>query len=998
MKLWYTVHNGMACAIQRLSVKTRNGVSNMKDLSKLNAYTLIKTEELPDLNGNGYYLRHNKSGARVVWVENDDDNKVFSIAFRTPPTDSTGVAHIIEHTVLCGSEHFPAKDPFIELAKGSLNTFLNAMTFPDKTMYPVASCNMQDFKNLMHVYLDAVFYPNIYKREEIFKQEGWHYELESEDADLIYNGIVYSEMKGAFSSPEQVLNRVGMHALYPDTAYGVESGGDPDVIPDLTYADYLDFHRKYYHPVNSYIYLYGDMDIEERLEWMDTEYLSKFEKIELDSAIQQQKAFGEIRTKTEYYSVEEEKEDGVFYEYSVLLGDWANLTEAIAFEILDQVLFSNPGAPIKQALMDAGLGEDFMSGLTNLLQPNFSIAAKNAKPGDRERFMDVLREALEKCVQEGIKKTTLLATINAQEFRYRESDFGRFPKGLMHGINLMSTWLYDDNEPFIYMHANKVYAELKEKAQTDYFEQLIQKYFLNSKHGVLLELLPKAGLNSEKDAAMKEKLASFKAGLSKAEVLQLVADTKALKAYQDEPSTKEQLESIPLLSISDIEKKAKGFKIEKFLGDKVNAVWHDIFTSGISYINLIFDARKVALADVPYVGLLSDVLSMVNTGLHTYQELVDELNTYTGGFETSIVTYASVKDHKRFMPTFGVATKALTDNTEKALGFLQEILFESDFTDKKRMNEILLELKSRLEMKFMGAGHAVAIGRAASYYNENAAFDEATKGIEYYEFVKDIVANLEDKMEEVSEGLNRVAQKLFTKENLILSLTSAEDGKKALEDAVDDILDAMYPMTVGPDLQMPCVKKNEGFKTPGQVQYVIRSGNFLDAGVPYHGSYEVLMTLLGYGYLWNEIRVKGGAYGGGISINGLSGNAFTYSYRDPNLAETNRIYEGMPAYVENFEADEREMTKNILGTMSNVDAPLTPRAEGARSLGAYLTGRTLEDVQKIRDEILATTAEDIRNTKPMLEALLGAECICTVGSAAKVEECKELFDVVKTLM
>ena len=970
----------------------------MKDLTKLGAYTLIKTEELPDLNGRGYYLRHNKSGARVVWVENEDENKVFSIAFRTPPTDSTGVAHIIEHTVLCGSESFPAKDPFIELAKGSLNTFLNAMTFPDKTMYPVASCNMQDFKNLMHVYLDAVFYPNIYKREEIFKQEGWHYELESEDADLIYNGIVYSEMKGAFSSPEQVLGRVEMHALYPDTAYGVESGGDPDFIPDLTYSDYLDFHRKYYHPVNSYIYLYGDMDIEERLNWMDEEYLSRFEKIELDSVIQKQKEFGGIRTQTEYYSVEEEKEDGVFYSYNVLLGDWADLTEAVAFEILDQVLFSNPGAPVKQALMDAGLGEDFMSGMTNLLQPNFSIAAKNAKPGDRERFMEVLRSALEKCVNEGLKKTTLLATINAQEFRYREADFGRFPKGLMHGINLMSTWLYDDNEPFIYMHANKVYAELKEKVQTDYFEQLIQKYFLDSKHGVLLELVPKAGFNAEKDAALKKKLASYKAGLSKAEVLQLVSDTKALKAYQDEPSTKEQLESIPMLSISDIEKKAKDFKNEKFLEDKVNAVWHNVFTSGISYINLIFDARKVALADVPYVGLLSDVLSMVNTGLHTYQDLVDELNTYTGGFETSIVTYATMKNHRSFMPTFGVATKALTANTAKALGFLQEILFESEFSDKKRLNEILLELKSKLEMKFMGAGHVVAISRAASYYNENAAFDEETKGIAYYEFIKDIAMNLDEKFGEVTEGLQRVAKQLFTKENLLISLTAAEDGKLALEEEIDGILDAMYPAAEGEELHMPCEKKNEGFKTPGQVQYVIRSGNFLDAGVPYHGSYEVLQTLLGYGYLWNEIRVKGGAYGGGISLNGLTGNAFTYSYRDPNLAETNRIYEGMPAYVENFDADEREMTKNILGTMSNVDAPLTPRAEGARSLAAYMTGKTFEDIQKVRDEILSTTVEDIRRTKPMLEALLGEKCICTVGSAAKVEECKELFDVVKTLM
>ncbi|MBO5353271.1 MAG: insulinase family protein [Lachnospiraceae bacterium] len=970
----------------------------MKDLTQLNAYTLVKTEELPDLAATGYYLRHNKSGARVVWVENKDDNKVFSIAFRTPPADSTGVAHIIEHTVLCGSEHFPAKDPFIELAKGSLNTFLNAMTFPDKTMYPVASCNMQDFKNLMHVYLDAVFYPNIYKREEIFKQEGWHYELESEDADLIYNGIVYSEMKGAFSSPEQVLSRVGMHALYPDTAYGVESGGDPDVIPELSYQEYLDFHRRYYHPVNSYIYLYGDMDIEERLNWMDEEYLSRFEAIELDSEIKPQKEFGEIRTKTEYYSVEEEKENGVFYSYSVFLGDWADLTEAIAFEVLDQVLFSNPGAPVKQALIDAGLGEDFMSGMTNLLQPNFSIVAKNAKPGDRERFAKVLRRALEKCVTEGLKKTTVLAAINAQEFRYREADFGRFPKGLMHGINLMSTWLYDDNQPFVYMHANKVYAELKEKAETDYFEQLIRKYFLESRHGVLLELVPKAGYNAEKERALKAKLAAYKAKLSKAEVLQLVADTKALKAYQDEPSTKEQLETIPLLSISDIEKKAKGFKNEKFLEGKAEAVWHNIFTSDISYIDLMFNAKKVAKADVPYLGLLSDVLVLMDTKKHTYQELVDEVNMYTGGIETGIVTYSSIKNHKMFLPKFTISVKALTENTGKALEFVKEILFETVFSDRKRLNEILLELKSRHEMKFMGAGHSVAISRAASYYNESAAFEEAVRGVDYYEFIKNITMNLEEKYKEVEEGLVRVTKQLFTKENLLISLTCAEEGKKALEEEVPVILEALYPAAEGKELHMTCIRKNEGFKTPGQVQYVIRSGNFLDAGVPYHGSYEVLQTLLGFGYLWNEIRVKGGAYGGGISINSNNGNVFTYSYRDPNLAETNRIYEGLPAYVENFEADEREMTKNILGTMSSIDAPMTPRIEGIRSLAAYLTGKTEEEIQKTRDEILATTAEDIRKTKPMLEALLAADCICAVGSAAKVEECKDMFYTVKTLL
>lgn len=964
----------------------------------MEAYELLKTEALPDVQGEGYYFRHKKSGARVVWIKNEDDNKVFSIAFRTPPTDSTGVAHIIEHTVLCGSEHFPAKDPFIELAKGSLNTFLNAMTYPDKTIYPIASCNMQDFKNLMHVYLDAVFYPNIYKREEIFKQEGWHYELENEDAELCYNGIVYSEMKGAFSSPEQVLSRVGMHLLYPDTAYGVESGGDPDVIPDLTYQDYLDFHRRYYHPVNSYIYLYGDMDIEERLNWMDQEYLSKFDRIDLDSSIQFQELFGNVHKETEYYSVEEEKEDGVFYAYNVMLGGWENLTEAIAFEVLDQVLFSAPGAPVKQALIDAGIGEDFLSGMRGLQQSNFYVVAKNAKKGQRDRFYQVLLTALNRCVKEGLKKSTVRAALCAQEFTYREADFGRFPKGLMYGLNMMNSWLYNEEQPFMYMHANQVYEFLKEKVETDYFEQLIQKYLIDSKHGILLELIPKAGLNAQKSEELKEKLAQYKASLTKEEVKQLVEDTRALKEYQDEPSTKEQLLSIPLLSISDIEKQVRKYKNEKFMEDKAEAVWHNIFTNGISYIRLLFDAGKVALSDVPYIGLLSDVLSLVDTKKHKYQELSDELNTYAPGFATEINGYAKFSDYRHFGPKFGVSIKTLTQNTQKAVEYLTEILFESDFSDSRRLNELLLEIRSKLEMSFMSSGMSAAVLRAASYYSENAAFEELAKGIDYYEFIKELIEHFEEKKQEIKEGLERVSERLFTKENLIISLTCTEDGKQEFTARAEQLLASCFPAAEGELLRVPCVKKNEGFKTPGQVQYVIRSGCFMDQGIPYHGSFDVLQTLLGYGYLWNEIRVKGGAYGGGISMNRITGNAFVYSYRDPNLAQTNRIYEGLPAYVESFDADEREMTKNILGTMSNIDAPLTPRAEGSRSFTAYLFELPEEEAQKHRDEILATTAQDIRNAKAALEAILAADCICTVGSAAKVEECKDLFAQVKTLM
>lgn len=970
----------------------------MKDLSKLSAYTLLKTEELPDIKGNGYYLRHNKSGAKVVWIENEDDNKVFSIAFRTPPTDSTGVAHIIEHTVLCGSEKFPAKDPFIELAKGSLNTFLNAMTYPDKTVYPVASCNTQDFKNLMHVYMDAVFYPNIYKREEIFKQEGWHYELESEDAELIYNGIVYSEMKGAFSSPESVLYRESMNALFPDTSYGVESGGHPDVIPELTYEDYLDFHRRYYHPVNSYIYLYGAMDIEERLNWMDEEYLSKFEKITLDSSLKEQESFHGIREVEKTYSVEEQNGDnGYYYSYNVLTGEPDDLIKDEAFEVLDKILFSAPGAPVKQALIDAGIGEDYITGYNGgLLQPYFTVAVKNAKAGQKELFVETLRNALKKCAEEGLKESSLLAVINAQEFSYREADFGRMPKGLIYNLSMHKTWLYDENEPFAAMHTNEVFAELKKKIGTGYFEELIRDCFLNSDHGAMLTLSPEAGLNAKKEKLLKDKLAAYKESLSTEEVKELVAQTKALKEYQEEPSSKEDLEKIPMLSIQDIEKKAKGFKNEKFMGDRAEAVWHNINTNGINYIGMSFDARKVTLDEVPYVGLLTDVLSVVDTKEHGYKELSDEIDTYTGGFASFTTTYVTQEDLCAFLPRVNVTIKSLYENTGKAVGFLTEILCDSLFTDAKRLQEILLEVKSRLEMKLMSSGHAAAITRAGSYYAQNDAFTEAASGISYYEFIKERTEHFDEVKEEIAKNLAAVAGKIFTKDNFVLSLTAEEEGKKALEEEIDVLLNRLPEAVAAEPLVMPVKKKNEGFKTPGQVQYVIRSGRYTDAGISYHGSYEVLRTLLSYGYLWNEIRVKGGAYGGGIAI-GMAGANF-YSYRDPNLRETNTIYENVLDYLEKFEADEREMTKNILGTMSTVDFPLSPQAEGTRSFSAYMMHRTEADVQKVRDEILGTTAEDIRKAKEMLKAVLGNEIICTIGSASKVEECKDMFMEVKALL
>ena len=502
-------------------------------LQELTTYELIQEHHLKDLQSEGYILKHKKSGAKVVLLSNDDENKVFSIGFRTPPKDSTGLPHILEHSVLCGSKRFPSKDPFVELVKGSLNTFLNAMTYPDKTVYPIASCNDKDFQNLMHVYMDAVFYPNIYEHDEIFRQEGWSYKLDSADAKLEYNGVVYNEMKGAFSSPEGVLDRVVLNSLFPDTSYRNESGGDPEVIPELTYEQFLDFHRKYYHPSNSYIYLYGDMDMTEKLEWLDKEYLSHFDAMEIDSKIQKQEAFAERKEVEIAYSVSsnESEEDNTYLSYNKVIGTSLDRNLYLAFEILDYALLSAPGAPLKKALVDAGIGKDIMGSYDNgIYQPVLSIVAKNANQEQKEEFISVIEDTLKSIVENGMDKKAIEAGINYHEFRYREADFGNFPKGLMYGLQIFDSWLYDDEKPFIHLDAIETFKFLKEQVNTNYFEQLIQKYLLDNTHASIVVVKAEKGRTARLEKELDEKLQAYKASLSKEEVDRLVERTAQLIA------------------------------------------------------------------------------------------------------------------------------------------------------------------------------------------------------------------------------------------------------------------------------------------------------------------------------------------------------------------------------------------------------------------------------------------------------------------------------------
>lgn len=848
--------------------------------------------------------------------------------------------------------------------------------------------------------MDAVFYPNIYKREEIFKQEGWHYELESVDGELTYNGVVYNEMKGVFSSPEQQLFRLIQQSLFPDTTYGVESGGDPANIPDLTYDQFLDFHKRYYHPSNSYIYLYGDMDVEERLEWIDKEYLSKFESAPIDSTIKKQEAFGTMHELKQYYSLAENEttEDKTYFSYNAVIGTSLDRKLYLAFQIIDYVLLSAPGAPLKQALIDAGIGKDILSSYDNgIIQPYFSIIAKNAKSEDKERFLETIRTTLETIVAEGLEENTLRAAINYYEFKHREADFGSYPKGLMYGLQIFDSWLYDDAAPFMHIVANDTFAFLKEQIGTGYYEGLIKEYLLNSDHASLVVVEPKVGLTSEMEQEVKEKLAAYKATLSQEELERIIEQTVALKKFQDTPSTKEELELIPMLSRDDIEKKAPALCNDKKEEDGVTVLHHNMFSNGIGYLRLLFDVTDVEEELVPYLSLLSTVLGYIDTEKHSFMEFSNEVNIHTGGIINDVTTYAILKGDEDYTAKFGVKTKVLYDKIGKAFELMKEMLFESKLDDYKRLKEIIAEQVSRSQMKLNSSGHSYASVRAMSYQSANAKYNDLTGGIAYYEFLKDLDEHFEEKKEALVKTLQDLVRHVIRKDNLLVSYTADDEGYKIMAEELVKFTDGLTCLDVQPARHVVQPQAlNEGFKTSSQVQYVARAGNFIRKGHSYTGALKILKVILSYDYLWINIRVKGGAYGC-MSGFGQDGNSYLASYRDPNLLATNEVYDKTPEYLRGFTVDERDMTKYIIGTISGMDTPLNPSAKGARYLGAYLSGVTQEDLQRERDQVLSATQEDIRALADIVQAVLDDQLICVIGNEKKIEEDKELFKEIKSL-
>jgi len=965
-------------------------------------FKLLEARHVDEINSDAKLFVHEQSGAKLLHLGNEDDNKVFSITFRTPPENSTGVPHIVEHSVLCGSRKFPIKEPFVELVKGSLNTFLNAMTFADKTMYPVASRNEKDFRNLMDVYLDAVFYPQMLETPAILMQEGWHYELPDKEAELTYKGVVYNEMKGVFSSPDAILEHQIYASLFPDTTYGVESGGDPEFIPELTQEQFVAFHKKYYHPANSYIFLYGDMDLEDNLKFLDAAYLKDFTGVEIDSEIPLQKPFKEMVVKVVDYPVspDESTNDKTFITLNIVAGKATDPESYLGLMMLEHILLETPAAPLKKALLDAGLGKEvFGSYNKSILQPTMTFGVGGANPEQVDLFKETVYAVLNKLTTEGLDKKLVESSVNIFEFHLREANYGKHPKGLVYNIKCLDSWLYDKN-PLIHLAYEPALEKIKQQFRHGYFEQLIKNCLLENPHQALVTLKPNSKIGASKSAESKAKLAKYKEGLSQAELGALVEQTKALKLRQETPDAPEKLELIPLVELKDIDPKTEKLVAEEHKQQGVTVLLHPLFTNRIAYLNLYFNTGAVAEAELPYLFLLADILGKVDTEKYPYAELAKETNIHTGGFSYDVFAFSENSDDQIYTPMFRVKAKALVSKLPELFGLLGDITGDSLFTDAARLKELIRELKATWDTALFRRGQQVVASRLLSYLSPVAKYNEVGQ-LTYYKFIVELEQDLDARISEIGQTLAKVSQTIFNRNNLFIGITCEHEDYKTFCQKLPVLLGKLGTRQYEPvTYSFQAKARNEGLMTSGKVQYVAKGGNFRRLGFGYHGSMKVLETILRYDYLWNRIRVQGGAYGAFAQFE-RSGNVVFGSYRDPNLADTIKVYDATVDYLNNFTAEtvsKREMTKYIIGTISTMDTPLTPQMKGERADIAYIRNISQSDLQQERDEILATKQQDIHQLAQLVDTVMKTNTLCVLGGEQLIKANKELFGELVTVI
>lgn len=959
-------------------------------------FRLDRIERIDEINGTAYEMKHEKSGARLIYIDSPDSNKVFNIAFRTTPHNSTGVAHIMEHSVLCGSRKFPLKEPFVELVKGSLNTFLNAMTYPDKTMYPVASKNDIDFHNLMDVYLDAVFYPRVREDAEIVMQEGWHYELENADDELTYKGVVFNEMKGVYSSPDSVLERQMMRELFPDTTYGVDSGGDPDYITDLTYEEFQEFYRVHYHPSNSYIFLYGDMNIEEQLAFLNDEYLSHFDAIEVHTEVALQAPFTEGKVVSYPYSVgsEEPTDNRTLHSFAYVLPD-VTPEHSLAFEVLTHALLTSPAAPLKQALVKAGIGSD-VSGyyLDSIRQPMWTVQATGSNLDKQADLQRIVESTLQELCDKGLDKELLEASLNSIEFALRESDFGGRPIGLAYIIRMMDNWLYD-NDPLELLHYEEALANIRKGLAGTYFEDLIRHSILNNDHKVLVSIYPERGLQERKDAEVKEHLAAVKANMTKEEIDAIVEQTKRLKIRQETPDSDEALASIPLLELSDLNPNMEAVeRRESKIGNtKVHFV--PTFTKGINYVGLYFKLNCLTEEELFYADILSDILGRVDTSERGYEALAKDINMNLGGLSSDITAIS--KDGKRdeFTPLMIVRVKALHAKLPDLCRLINEVVKKADYSDDSRLTELVQESKAIWDNEAFRRGNSIVSQRVMAQVSAVGKFrDNGNLG--YYQKISELASN-PAALPLLPEKLAEVARKIFRANNVDIMFVGEEGELEAFENLMKPLVETWDTTELSNDvLQITRLSGNDGIVTAGKVQYVAQGGNFIDHGFKHVGPMSVLETILRYEYLWIRIRVQGGAYGAFANFYD-DGNMIFCSYRDPNLLETLDVYKELPQYLRDFTLTDREMRKYIIGTMSSLDLPMTPALRGPRAMGMYFSGAKLEDKVEFRKQVIACKPEDVVALADVVEPVLNDNHICTMGNEQKIKDAGNIFDNIVSL-
>ncbi|MDZ4992872.1 insulinase family protein [Clostridium perfringens] len=971
---------------------------NFKENNIYSGFKLLNIENLDEIGGIGLTFEHEKTKAKLIKILSEDDNKCFAIGFRTPPENSTGVPHILEHSVLCGSRKFNTKEPFVELLKGSLNTFLNAMTYPDKTIYPVASRNEKDFMNLMDVYLDAVLYPNIYKHKEIFMQEGWHYYIENKNDELKYNGVVYNEMKGAYSSPDSLLYRKIPATIYPDTCYALSSGGDPDEIPSLTYEEFLAFHEKYYHPSNSYIFLYGNGDTEKELEFINNEYLKDFEYRDIDSEIKAQKPFKKMKEESYTYGIAENEDlnHKSYYSLNFVIGDATDSEKGLAFDVLAYLLTRSIAAPLKKALIDAGIGKAVSGDFDNSTkQSAFTVLVKNAELNKEEEFKKVVMDTLKELVENGIDKELIEASINRVEFELREGDYGSYPSGLIYYLKVMDSWLYDGN-PYAHLKYEKDLEKIKTALTSNYFEKLIEEYMVNNTHCSLVSLHPERGINEKKAAELKKKLDNIKNSFDEKTLDEVINNCKKLKERQSTPDKKEDLESIPMLSLDDIDKKATKIPMEEKEIRGIKTLHHDFHTNKIDYVNFFFNTNSVPQDLIPYIGLLCDILGKCGTDKYDYSKLSNAININTGGISFGAITFANLKENNTFRPYLEVSYKALSSKTNKAIELVEEILNHTDLDNMDRVMQLVREKRARLEGAIFDSGHRIAMKKVLSYCTSRGAYDEKISGLDYYDFLVSI--DNDSKKSILSERLKMVRDLIFNKKNMLISYSGKEEEyenfKEKVKYLIDKIKDEKFDKV---EYTFDLENKNEGLLTQGNVQYVAKGGNYKVDGYKYSGALSLLESILGFDYLWNTVRVKGGAYGVFSNFR-RDGGAYIVSYRDPNIVDTLKAYDHIPDYLEKFEADEREMTKYIIGTIRKYDQPLSNGIKGDIAVSYYLSNFSYEELQKEREEIINADVEKIKSFTPMIKELMQEEFICVLGNEEKIKENRSLFNNIKKVI